>query len=73
MSQDAAKIVKIHRPVNQVAVVTQPETQVQPELEIELFPEPVEHLECLVTPVRDDSIYGSGWSLAELMTEFTGR
>lgn len=36
-------------------------------------PEPVIQLESVAEPPIDQSIYGSGWSVAELMTEFSGR
>lgn len=35
--------------------------------------EPVVPLEFLAEPPKDESVYGSGWSLAELMDEFGGR
>lgn len=46
-----------------------------PQLEIEQpeQPEPELYLESLVEPPRDESVYGSGWSVAELMTEFSER
>lgn len=46
-----------------------------PQLEIEQPEQPVAvgHLESLAEPSRDESIYGSGWSVAELMNEFSGR
>lgn len=34
---------------------------------------PVSHLEQTVEFAREESVYGSGWSLAELMNEFSGR
>ena len=36
-------------------------------------PEPVIQLQSVAEPPIDQSIYGSGWSVAELMTEFSGR
>ena len=48
-------------PVQQIDV-EQPE---QPELVIQL--------QSVAEPPIDQSIYGSGWSVAELMTEFSGR
>ena len=36
-------------------------------------PEPVIHLQSVAEPPIDQSIYGSGWSVAELMNEFSGR
>ena len=35
--------------------------------------EPVIQLQSVAEPPIDQSIYGSGWSVAELMTEFSGR
>lgn len=48
-------------PVEQIDV-EQPE---QPELVIQL--------QSVAEPLIDQSIYGSGWSVAQLMTEFSGR
>lgn len=45
--------------------IEQPEQPEQPEL--------VVYLEPLVEPIREESVYGSGWSLAQLMNEFGGR
>lgn len=36
-------------------------------------PEPVIQLQSVAEPPIYQSIYGSGWSVAELMTEFSGR
>ena len=36
-------------------------------------PEPVIQLQSVAEPPIDQSIYGSGWSVAKLMTEFSGR
>lgn len=36
-------------------------------------PEPEIQLQSLAEPPIDQSIYGSGWSVAELMNEFSGR
>ena len=36
-------------------------------------PEPVVQLQSVSEPPIDQSIYGSGWSVAELMNEFSGR
>lgn len=45
----------------------------QPQIEQPEQPEPVGHVESLTKPIRDESIYGSGWSLAQLMNEFSER
>ena len=36
-------------------------------------PEPVIQLQSVAEPPIDQSIYGSGWSVAELMNQFSGR
>lgn len=36
-------------------------------------PEPVIQLQSVAEPPIDQSIYGSGWSVAELMDKFSGR
>lgn len=36
-------------------------------------PAPIVHLESLAEPAREESVYGSGWSITELMHEFTER
>lgn len=45
----------------------------QPEIEQPEQPEPEMYLESLAEFPRDESVYSSGWSVAELMTEFSGR
>jgi len=45
----------------------------QPQIEQPEQPEPVIHLESVAELPIEQSIYGSGWSVAELMTEFSGR
>lgn len=49
------------------------ESTQQLEIEQPEQPEPELYLESLAEPPIDQSIYGSGWSVAELMTEFSGR
>lgn len=76
---DSKKPVIIKRS-NQPQVKTQPRSQTiqqsniepveQPEIE---QPEPVVHLESLAETTLDESVYGSGWSITELMNEFNGR
>ena len=45
------------------------ESTQQPEIE-----QPsVVHLESLAEPAKDESVYGSGWSVTELLNEFSGR
>lgn len=45
----------------------------EPEIEQPEQPEPVVHLKSLAEPTREESVYGSGWSVAQLMNEFSGR
>lgn len=49
------------------------EAVAQPEVEQPEQPQAVVHLESLVETPLDASVYGSGWSIAELMDEFGGR
>lgn len=52
--------------------VQQQEVQ-QPQIEQPEQPEQVFHLESVAESTREESVYGSGWSLAQLMNEFSGR
>jgi len=81
-SMDSNKVISVIRageateknlPVSQP--VQKPEIEPTQEIEVELpeQPEPVFHLESLAEPPRDSSVYGSGWSITELMNEFAGR
>ena len=45
----------------------------QPDIEQPEQPQAVIHLESLAEPSLDVSVYGSGWSITELMNEFGGR
>ena len=45
----------------------------QPDIEQPEQPQAVVHLESLAEIPRDQSMYGSGWSVAELMNEFGVR
>lgn len=45
----------------------------QPEIEQPEQPKPAIQLQSLAEPPIDQSIYGSGWSVAELLNEFSGR
>lgn len=45
----------------------------QPEIEQPEQPQAMIHLESLAETPLDASVYCSGWSVAELMTEFSGR
>lgn len=76
---DSKKPVIVKR-LNQPQVKTQPRSQTiqqsniepveQPEIE---QPEPVVHLESLAETTLDESVYGSGWSMTELMNELSER
>ncbi len=45
----------------------------QPEIELPEQPETEVYLESLADVPLDQSVYGSGWSIAELMNEFSDR
>lgn len=66
-----AEIKSVTKPDIQQSEAQQSEAQQDIELPEPL--EPVVYLETLAEPPRDESVYGSGWSLAELMDEFAGR
>ena len=69
-----AKRRELTTPKPEQAVQPAPEIEVPPEpLEMEAEPQPMEYLEALSVPLREDSVYSSGWSLAELMDEFSQR
>ncbi len=78
-SMDSNKIVTVKRANKSTAkpqLLSQPVQQAeeqQMEIEQPEQPELVVYLEPLVEPIREESVYGSGWSLAELMNEFGGR
>ena len=82
-SMDANKIIAVKRANPTTAKpqllsqrVQQSETepvQRPDEIEQPQQPERVGHLEALTEPTRDESVYGSGWNLAQLMNEFSER
>ena len=78
-SMDANKIVAVKRapttakPQLLSQRLQQTEPVQQPQVEQPEQPEPVGHIESLTKPLRDESIYGSGWNLAQLMNEFSER
>lgn len=45
----------------------------QPDMEQQEQPEAVIHLESLAETPLDESVYGSGWNVAQLMNEFSWR
>lgn len=81
-SMDANKIIAVKR-ANQTRakpqlpsqLVQQLETKPVQQLKIEQKeqPEPVDQLESLTESTKEESVYGSGWSLAQLMDEFSER
>lgn len=68
-NQSTQKTQRRFQPIHQSAT----EPVEQPQIEQPEQPEPELYLESLAEPPIDQSIYGSGWSVAELMTEFSGR
>ena len=81
-SMDANKIIAVKRadptpakPQLLFQRVQQSETEPvqQPQIEQPEQPEPVGHVESLTELTRDESVYGSGWNLAQLMNEFSER
>ncbi len=75
---DSNKIVKVkylNKSIEKPESLSQPAKQAlveQPEIGQPEQLEPVVPLEFLAEPTRDESVYGSGWSLATLMNEFGG-
>jgi hypothetical protein len=68
------KVVVANPPKKAIAKPKPQSEQFQPpEIQQPEQPEALENLESLVDFPRDESIYGSGWSLAELMNEVVGR
>lgn len=77
-SLDANRIVAVKpasKPVVKPQLLSQPvqKPEEQPEIEQPEEPDPVVHLESLIEPTREESVYGTGWSWAELVNEFSGR
>lgn len=68
-NQSSEKTQRRFQPIQQSAT----ELAQQPEIEQPEQPELVINLQSLAEPPIDQSIYGSGWSVAELMNEFSGR
>ena len=67
LQQRRSRLVQESDNVEQVQQVQQIDVE-QPEQ-----PEPVIQLQSVAEPPIDQSIYGSGWSVAELMNEFSRR
>lgn len=70
-----SKTVEKPKQVSQLTGEQDPPIEPASLVEVELLeqPEPVVQLESLAEFPREESVYGSGWSLAELMNEFGGR
>lgn len=71
---DSNKIIKVKslsKPITKPEPVSPP--QEQPQIELPEQPKPVVRMESLAEFPKDESVYSSGWSLAELMTEFSAR
>lgn len=68
-NQSTEKTQRRFQPIEQLPT----EPAQQPEIEQPEQPELVINLQSLAEPPIDQSIYGSGWSVAELMNEFSGR
>ncbi|MBE9192503.1 hypothetical protein IQ230_19545 [Gloeocapsopsis crepidinum LEGE 06123] len=75
----SGKIIRVSKPLKKLAEepqsVFQDEQQVKTdvddiELDIEQ-PTPLVQLESLVESYLDESVYGSGWSVTELLNEFS--
>lgn len=70
--------IKIKRPVKPVPqpefpeAVTTPEVEPTQLIEIEQPEQPVK-LESLAETTPDQSVFGCGWSVTELLNEFSGR
>ena len=78
VSLEANRIIAVKpasKPVAKPQLISQPvqKPEEQPEIEQPEQPTPAVHLESLVEPMREESVYGTGWSWAELVNEFSGR
>ena len=70
-SQKVVIVKRANKPPAEPESLSQPTRQ--PEIDQPEQPDPIVHLESLVEPARQESVYGSGWSVTELMHEFSGR
>ena len=81
---NSVQVIKVNRNSKTVAkpkIASQPLEQ--QDLQVESVPpveiglpehsKPVIQWESLAEPLREESLYGTGWSLAQLMNEFSGR
>lgn len=77
-SNQIVKVNRIDKPTDKPRPVVQPlrqqEAQIEPVLQMETEQleglKPVFQLESLAEPIQQESIYDSGWSLAQLINEF---
>ncbi len=60
-------------PLNDSAIEEAVEALQQSAMETLQQPEPVVNLEVFLGTPRDESVYGCGWSLTELLNEFNER
>ena len=79
---NAKNILKVKRPVkpqnpqppsNDSAIEEAVEALQKSEIETQQQPEPVVNKEVFLGTPRDESVYGCGWSFAELLNEFNER
>ena len=79
---NANNILKVKRPTkpqtppppsNDSAIEEAVEALQKSEIETQQQPEPVVNKEVFLGTPRDESVYGSGWSLTELLNEFNER
>jgi hypothetical protein len=79
---NAKNIVKVKRPikpqapqppVNDSAIEEAVEALQQAKIETHQQPKPVVNKEVFLGTPRDESVYGCGWSLTELLNEFNER
>ena len=60
-------------PLNDSAIQEAVEALQKSEIETQQQPEPVVNKEVFLGTPRDESVYGCGWSLTELLNEFNDR
>ncbi len=79
---NAKNILKVKRPIkpqtppppsNDSALEEAVEALQQAAIETQQQPEPVVNKEVFLGTPRDESVYGCGWSLTELLNEFNDR
>ena len=78
---NAKNIIKVKRPLepqaspllNDSAIEEAVEVLQKSEIEAQQQPESIVVTDAFLETPRDESIYGCGWSLTELLNEFSGR